>query len=228
MHVVLPELDGRCSRCVSLASVRPFDDLSFTAMINQPEPDRIDAVAERVSALVGWADRAKSGASRADAGLSGRAGRTGYAVGLDVPASVNALLATWPGGLRHRRCAAESKSLLEALDRPATMRDDGRCLSRSAGAITLKVGEQVDAAGARRSRFDVFDGAFRFWPGLRHVIVALHPIGGATAGARTITIALPRACTACLLVYGFGMANVMRSSTWARTAPGMLPGKAVA
>ena len=68
MHVVLPELDGRV-----LAGViafkdpsPPFDGLAFTGMANQPEPDRIAMVADRVAALVRSCRRrrARSGGSR--------------------------------------------------------------------------------------------------------------------------------------------------------------------
>ena len=56
MNVILPELDGRV-----LAGAIAFKDplppeataeLAFTAVANRPEPDRIDAVAARVAALV--------------------------------------------------------------------------------------------------------------------------------------------------------------------------------
>src|SRR5262249_12029854 len=96
MHVVLPELDGRL-----LAGAIAFKEpaamqaeLAFAAVINRPEPDRVAAVADRISALVRL--RAKARAERRVAVLipdsPGSPGRTGYAVGLDVPASVVALL----------------------------------------------------------------------------------------------------------------------------------------
>jgi cobaltochelatase CobN len=69
--------------------------LAFTALINQPEPDRIAMVADRVAALVRLQTTPR--AARRIAILlpdyPGAPGRTGYAVGLDVPASVLALLA---------------------------------------------------------------------------------------------------------------------------------------
>ena len=53
MHVVLPELDGRV-----LAGALAFKDaaakndaLAFTAYTSRPEPDRIEAVADRIAAL---------------------------------------------------------------------------------------------------------------------------------------------------------------------------------
>ena len=96
MHVVLPELDGRV-----LAGVVSFKDplppqqgLAFTALANRPEPDRIDMLADRVAALVRLRHTPRS--ERRIAVLMpdypGAPGRTGYAVGLDAPASVVALL----------------------------------------------------------------------------------------------------------------------------------------
>ncbi len=97
MNVVLPELDGRIlAGAVSFKHPLPADaGLAFTALINQPEPDRIAMVAERVAALVRL--RTTPRHARRVAILMpdypGAPGRTGYAVGLDVPASVVALLA---------------------------------------------------------------------------------------------------------------------------------------
>ncbi|HLN07790.1 MAG TPA: cobaltochelatase subunit CobN [Xanthobacteraceae bacterium] len=96
MHVVLPELDGRV-----LAGAISFKDplppqagLAFTALASRPEPDRIAALADRVAALVRLQQT-----PRADRRIAvlipdypGAPGRTGYAVGLDVPNSVLALL----------------------------------------------------------------------------------------------------------------------------------------
>src|SRR5580658_4693376 len=96
MHIVLPELDGRV-----LAGVVAFKDplpaqneLCFTALATRPESDRVAVVAERIAAMVRL--RAKPRSERQVAVLMpdypGAPGRTGYAVGLDVPASVVALL----------------------------------------------------------------------------------------------------------------------------------------
>src|SRR3984885_9359305 len=96
MHIVLPELDGRV-----LAGVVAFKDplpmqneLCFTALASRPESDRVALVAERIAALVRL--RAKPRGERQIAVLMpdypGAPGRSGYAVGLDVPASVVALL----------------------------------------------------------------------------------------------------------------------------------------
>ena len=96
MHVVLPELDGRVlAGAISFKDPSaPLEGLSFTGMANRPEPDRIDRIADRVAA---WAklqslprDRRRIAVLMPD--YPGAPGRTGYAVGLDVPASVLALL----------------------------------------------------------------------------------------------------------------------------------------
>ena len=76
--------------------------------MNRPEPGRVAQVARRIAALVRLA--ATPPAERRLAVLipdyPAAAGRTGYAVGLDVPASVLAMLADLrDGGLsRSRGC----------------------------------------------------------------------------------------------------------------------------
>ena len=96
MHVVLPELDGRILAGVVAFKdpLPPQDALAFTALASRPEPDRIAMVADRIAALVRL--RALPRGERRVAILlpdyPGAPGRTGYAVGLDVPASVLALL----------------------------------------------------------------------------------------------------------------------------------------
>src|SRR5262249_19047264 len=96
MHVVLPELDGRVL-AGAIAFKHPLpahEGLAFTALSNRPEPDRIEILAERIARLARL--RAQPCAERRVAVLMpdypGAPGRTGYAVGLDVPASVLALL----------------------------------------------------------------------------------------------------------------------------------------
>ena len=96
MHVVLPELDGRVlAGAVSFKDpLPPHEGLAFTRQINRSEPDRVAQVADRAAALVRL--RGTPVAERRIGMLlpdyPGVGGRTGYAVGLDVPASVLALL----------------------------------------------------------------------------------------------------------------------------------------
>jgi cobaltochelatase CobN len=96
MHVVLPELDGRVlAGAVAFKEPLPMQDaLGFAPLRNKPEPDRMAIVADRAAALVRLQKTPRR--ERCIAVLMpdypGAAGRTGYAVGLDVPASVLALL----------------------------------------------------------------------------------------------------------------------------------------
>src|ERR1700681_3760366 len=95
MHVVLPELDGRvlAGAIAFKDALPPHEGLAFTAMVNRPEPDRIAAVADRAAALARLqaTPRAERRIAIVMPDYPGAPGRTGYAVGLDVPASVVAL-----------------------------------------------------------------------------------------------------------------------------------------
>src|ERR1700683_3149523 len=96
MHVVLPELDGRilAGAVAFKDQLAPQDALAFTALASRHEPARISMVADRIAALARL--RALPRSERRVAILMpdypGAAGRNGYAVGLDVPASVLVLL----------------------------------------------------------------------------------------------------------------------------------------
>ena len=122
MHVVLPELDGRVlAGAVAFKDPLPaLEGLAFTAFANRPEPDRIAAVAERVAALVHLAatKRAERRVAVLMPDYPGAPGRAGYAVGLDVPASVVALLADLDSaGYRVHAAPATPNALLDALNR---------------------------------------------------------------------------------------------------------------
>lgn len=96
MHVVLPELDGRVlAGAISFKDTpKEADELGLRLQVNRPEPDRIRQIADRISAFFYLRDTPS--AQRRIAILlpdyPGAQGRTGYAVGLDVPASVLAML----------------------------------------------------------------------------------------------------------------------------------------
>ena len=111
----------------------------------------------------------------------GAPGRTGYAVGLDVPASVNALLADLAeAGYAVADTPPSSKALLDALA-------GGGCLDADRDPIAIfcrhfrwTVSEKIWAAwGAPEDDPDVQDGAFRFRAQqFGNVIVALPPDRG--------------------------------------------------
>lgn len=96
MHVVLPELDGRL-----MAGAISFKDeaalaegLSFGVQRNRPEPARIRQVAARIAAhlKLGRTLAAERRIVVLIPDYPSAPGRTGYAVGLDVPSSVLAML----------------------------------------------------------------------------------------------------------------------------------------
>ena len=96
MHVVMPELDGRIlAGALSFKGESDLDpELGFRAFANRPEPDRVEQVAARIEAMVRLqtTPRAKRRVAILMPDYPGAAGRTGYAVGLDVPSSVLAML----------------------------------------------------------------------------------------------------------------------------------------
>jgi cobaltochelatase CobN len=193
MHIVLPELDGRLlAGVVSFKQPsQSYDDLAFTGITNQPELDRIAIVADRVAALVRL--QATPRAERRIAVLMpdypGAPGRTGYAVGLDVPASVNALLEDLlEVGYSARGIPPSSKALLETI----TVVNDEASLPVAVYCEMLSrlpptIGAQIEAAwGPPESDSDVEQGAFRFRArSFGNVIVALPPERGRLSSRRS-------------------------------------------
>jgi len=96
MHVVLPELDGRIlGGAISFKAERPTHEaLGLRAQGNRPEPDRLAALADRVAAMVRLqrTPRAERRLAILIPDYPNAPGRTGYAVGLDVPQSVLEML----------------------------------------------------------------------------------------------------------------------------------------
>jgi cobaltochelatase CobN len=98
MHVALPEIDGRIlTRAISFkAAGRRDEQTEFGAVEHRPLADRVDFVADLARR---WADlRRKAPADKRLACVlpdyPSRGGRTGYAVGLDTPASAVAIAET--------------------------------------------------------------------------------------------------------------------------------------
>jgi cobaltochelatase CobN len=96
MHVVLPELDGRIlAGAISFKAEADVDAaLGLRALANRPEPGRIDQAAARIAALVRLqrTPRPRRRLAILIPDYPNAPGRTGYAVGLDVPSSVLAML----------------------------------------------------------------------------------------------------------------------------------------
>jgi cobaltochelatase CobN len=192
MHIVLPELDGRV-----LAGVVAFKDplppqegLAFAALVSRPEADRITMVADRIAALVRL--RALPRGERRVAILMpdypGAKGRTGYAIGLDVPASVIAALTDLAAaGYAMTRAPQTPRDLLEALspgsgEARLPIATYQNLLARLPSAAVARLQE---AWGAPADDQDVRDGAFHFR--VRYfgkLLVALPPDRGRAAERR--------------------------------------------
>jgi cobaltochelatase CobN len=190
MHIVLPELDGRVlAGAISFKSpVKSFEALAFTGVMNEPEPDRVAAVVDRVAALVKL--QGKPRGERRIAILMpdypGAPGRTGCAVGLDVPASVNALLADLAeAGYAIEGAPSGSKALLEALDSgdASLPFEIYRALLTQ---LPASIGARIDVAwGAPETDPDAQGGTFRFRArAFGRTIVALPPDRGRPGSRR--------------------------------------------
>ncbi len=241
MHVVLPELDGRV-----LAGVISFKDplalhesLAFTALANTPEPDRIDGVADRAAALVRLQTRA-----RADRRLAilmpdypGAPGRTGYAVGLDVPASVVALLADLAAaGYTVSDAPPTARSLLDGLaegssaEATLSLVDYTRFIADLPASVVAKIEAHWGDAAADP---DARAGAFRFRArSFGNVLVALPPDRGRATERRADYHDASLPPRHALLAFGLWLRHVVSVDALvhmgAHGTLEWLPGKAVA
>jgi cobaltochelatase CobN len=177
MHVVLPELDGRI-----LLGAISFKELGADGLqASRPEPDRAAQVAARIAAHLRL--QATARAERRLAILMpdypGAPGRTGYAVGLDVPASVLAML-----------CDLEQAGYaVEGI--PATPRELMRRLAAPSEALAAAdyaraLGRMPEAARAAvEAAWGAPDGEFRFRAArFGNVWVALAPDRGSARDRR--------------------------------------------
>jgi cobaltochelatase CobN len=192
MHVVLPELDGRV-----LSGVVAFKDtlarseeLAFTALASRVEPDRMAIAADRIAAWVRLAQLPRRNRQVAILmpDYPGAKDRAGYAVGLDVPASVLAALADLrQAGYGVEGTPDSSRALLDSLargddDAILPLDDYARLLERMPRAAAEMLhqvwGEPADDP-------DLRDGAFRFCARtFGNITVALPPDRGRSAERR--------------------------------------------
>ncbi|MCA0016305.1 cobaltochelatase subunit CobN [Mesorhizobium sp. B292B1B] len=122
MHVVLPELDGRIlAGAISFKGESETDlALGHRAFANRPEADRVEQVADRVAAFIRLREtpRAERKLAILIPDYPSAPGRTGYAVGLDVPSSVLAMLHDLKGqGYAVEGIPQSPRALLDALER---------------------------------------------------------------------------------------------------------------
>lgn len=190
MHVVLPELDGRLfAGIVSLKAERDEDDaLGLRGLVNRPEPDRVEHVADRVGNLVRLqrTPRSERRVVVLMPDYPGAPGRTGYAVGLDVPASVLAMLVDLAdAGYRVADVPATPRALLDALEG-----GEGalpfEAYTASLAAFPAAAMSAVQAAWGDPAVDPLMHvGAFRFRAArFGNVTVALAPDRGRTADRR--------------------------------------------
>jgi cobaltochelatase CobN len=193
MHVVLPELDGRV-----LAGAIAFKDplppqagLAFSAFASRPEPDRVAMVADRIAAHILL--QALPASERRIVILMpdypGAPGRTGYAVGLDVPASVIALLDDLSAaGYAVSGAPKTPRELLDALlpdghDAVLAIEEYQSLLARLPSAAVARLRQ---AWGEPAADADVRDGAFRFRAKkFGKLLVALPPDRGRSSQRRS-------------------------------------------
>ena len=185
MHVVLPELDGRvlAGAVAFKDSLPPREALAFTALASRPEADRIAVVADRIAAFIRL--RALPRSKRRVAVLMpdypGAPGRAGYAVGLDVPGSVIALLDDLSAaGYVVDAVPRTSRELLDALSAGTqamlTAERYRRLLAALPGAVVARL---FEAWGEPENDPDFRDGAFRFRArNFGKLLVALPPDRG--------------------------------------------------
>jgi cobaltochelatase CobN len=240
MHVVLPELDGRVlAGAIAFKDALPKDDaLCFTAFASRPEPDRVARVADRIEGLVRLKQTPR--AARRIAVLMpdypAAGGRAGYAVGLDVPQSVIALIADLAEAGYAVAGAPDSPSaLLEELEAGAS----GKAISlqdyrRHLAALPGEISRRIEAAwGAPEDDSDCRDGAFRFRAArFGNVLVALPPERGRVRDRRATYHDQSLPPRHAVLAFGLWLRHEARADAivhmGAHGTLEWLPGKAVA
>jgi cobaltochelatase CobN len=240
MHVVLPELDGRVLTGIVAFKdpLPPRQELAFTALSSRPEPDRVEIAAERIAALARLA-RLPRGERRVAFLLPdypGMKGRAGYAVGLDVPASVVAALEDLAAaGYAVTAVPGTPRDLLAALARGS---DDAFLTAEHYAhlleCVPREATEKIRRAwGEPEDDPDMRDGAFGFRARrFGNVLVALPPDRGRTTQRRADyhdPLLPPRHA---LVAFGLWLQHVVAADALvhmgAHGTLEWLPGKAVA
>jgi cobaltochelatase CobN len=240
MHVVLPELDGRLlAGAIAFKNpLPPQEGLAFTALASRPEPDRVAMVADRIATLVRLRElpRAERRVAILMPDYPGAKGRTGYAVGLDVPASVIAALEDLAAaGYAVSGAPQTPRDLLDALARASedailTLVQYETLLSRLPRSAAVRLRE---AWGEPSADADVREGAFHFRAKtFGNILVALPPDRGRTAERRADyhdAVLPPRHA---LVAFGLWLRHVAKADALvhmgAHGTLEWLPGKAVA
>jgi len=240
MHVVLPELDGRVLQgAIAFKGPLPAqDDLCFSAFGSLPEADRIAILADRIAALIKLQATPRS--ERRVAVLlpdyPGAPGRAGYAVGLDVPASVVGLLSDMEqANYGVAGAPRTSRALLDALLEPSN--DAALPLDRYRDLVATLPGEAIarvqTAWGDAGNDSDVRDGAFHFRARtFGNILVAFPPDRGRSTDRRADYHDATLPPRHALLAFGLWLRHVAKVDALvhmgAHGTLEWLPGKAVA
>ena len=240
MHVVLPELDGRvlAGAIAFKDPLPPQEGLAFTALASRPEPDRVAMVADRIAALVRLRElpRPERRIAILMPDYPAAKGRTGYAVGLDVPASVIAALGDLAGaGYTVNGAPQTPRDLLDALARASE--DAILTIAQYEAYLTRLPRDAVarlrEAWGKPSADPDAHAGAFHFRAEkFGNILVALPPDRGRTAERRVDyhdAVLPPRHA---LVAFGLWLRHVAKADALvhmgAHGTLEWLPGKAVA
>ncbi len=168
MNVVLPEVDGRIiGPAISFKAERaPLEALEFTPVFHRPEEEAIKRTADLA---VAWArlrklPRAEKRIALVLSDYPAKGGRTGYAVGLDGPASLAAIaddLRDAGFDIGALPCAVELITRLEtrAAEITFSLADYERLFATLPEAFQHSV---MSAWGTPADDADVHDNAFRF------------------------------------------------------------------
>ncbi len=188
MNVVLPEMDGRLiSRAIAFkAQASPRPDLEFTPLLHAAAASRVNFVAALAERWVNL--RAMPASKRKIACIlsdyPGKAGRAGYAVGLDTAKSVASIAEILRGAGYGVGSLPDSDHLMQSLESGAAI--ERLSLSDYEAALQAMPRAFVDALtdtwGAPAADVDASDGFFSFAI-LRsnNFYVALQPDRGSSA-----------------------------------------------
>ena len=185
MHVALPEIDGRIlTRAISFKEPSPRDaHTEFAAVAHRPLADRVEFTAELARR---WASLRRKPPS--DKRLAcvlpdypARGGRTGYAVGLDTPASAVAISESLRAAGYDVACGLDAPSLIAALaegplEAALTLAEYEAELASTPADFRQSL---FAAWGSPADDRDAIDGAFQFrFVRLGKLIVAVQPDRG--------------------------------------------------
>ena len=191
MHVALPEIDGRIlTRAISFKAANARDAATeFGAVAHRSLADRVAFVAELAASWARLRRTAPAGKRLACVlpDYPARGGRTGYAVGLDTPASAVAIAETLRAAGYDVAADCDAPALIAALsegplEATLTLAEYEAELASTPGTFQSAVGA---AWGEPADDPSLIDGAFRFrFVRLGKLIVAVQPDRGDPAGRK--------------------------------------------